>query len=465
MFGRYQIVRVLGEGGMGVVYEAIHPGLKKRFAIKTLLPSVAEAPSVRARFLREGEATARVDHPHIVDVVDVGEQDGVPFLVMEYLEGQTLAELLFASRGRLEVADALDILLPVLSAVAAGHAQGVVHRDLKPANIFLTQTPWGERFPKVLDFGVSKLLGDAQGGNVVTGTLTLLGTAAYMSPEQARNAKKVDGRSDQYSLGLILYEVLTGQRAHEGQHQLEVLHNVANGTFKAPRQVRPELPIAIEQILLRMLALEPDARYPTLLDVGRALLPHAGEKARIRYSDAFLRDARAGDDGKATRPGQPSAARPVESAATTTFREAAAELSAAASAVTRARRGRLAAMMALAGAAAGAAVGFGIIGRSSAPVAPAPQTAVPAATVPAPPVSAPPAPPAPPATEKPSTPPSVAAPIPAAPAPAAPAAATPVRHVHRKKGVHAATPAAEPAVARPAVESPKRGANNALIIK
>src|SRR5215471_1816489 len=280
IFGRYQIVRVLGEGGMGVVYEAIHPGLKKRFAVKTLLPSVAELPSVRARFMREGEATARVDHPHIVDVVDVGEQDGVPFLVMEYLEGESMAALLLASRGRLEVSDALDIMLPVLSAVAAGHAQGVVHRDLKPANIFLTQTPWGERFPKVLDFGVSKLLGDAQ-GNVVTGTLTLLGTAAYMSPEQARNAKKVDGRSDQYSLGLILYEALVGQRAHEGLHQLEVLHNVANGTFKAPRQVRPELPIAIEQILLRVLALEPDARFPSLLDVGRALLPHAGEKARI----------------------------------------------------------------------------------------------------------------------------------------------------------------------------------------
>ena len=129
MFGRYQIVRVIGEGGMGVVYEAIHPGLKKRFAVKTLLPSVAEAPSVRARFLREGEATARVDHPHIVDVVDVGEQDGVPFLVMEYLEGDTLAGFLLASRGRLEVGDALEIMLPVLSAVACrlGRFAGVAH--------------------------------------------------------------------------------------------------------------------------------------------------------------------------------------------------------------------------------------------------------------------------------------------------------------------------------------------------
>jgi len=455
MFGRYQIVKVLGEGGMGVVYEAIHPALKKRFAIKTLLPSVAELPSVRARFLREGEATARIDHPHVVDVVDVGEQDGMPFLVMEFLEGETLDALL-ATRGRLEVREALDVVLPVLSAVAAGHAEGVVHRDLKPSNIFLARTPWGDRFPKVLDFGISKLIGDTQGG-ALTGTLTVLGTAAYMSPEQTRGAREIDGRSDQYSLGLILYEALVGRRAHDGDHALEVLHNIANGVFKAPRQVRPELPIAIEKILLQMLALDPTARFRSLTDAGRALLPHAGEKARVTLSDAFQRDAKAGD---ASEPLPPTTARPAEPHAHTTFREAAAELSAVGGG--RPRRGARTAAMAVAGVAALAGIGWVVMSRTATPVSSTPkpvEPAPPAATTAAP--TQPTAPPAPqPATaERPA---AVAAPArsPSAP-PQAPATA-PARHVHRTKKT---SRGGAPAATRAPAEAPKRGANNALIIE
>src|SRR3954471_12901448 len=130
-FARYQIVRLLGEGGMGAVYEAIHPVLKKRFAIKTLLPSIAQMAEARARFLREGEAASRISHPHVVDVTDVGTEDGVPYLVMEYLDGKTLGQLL-GTRGPPEIRETIDLLLPVLSAVSAGHDHGVVHRDLKP---------------------------------------------------------------------------------------------------------------------------------------------------------------------------------------------------------------------------------------------------------------------------------------------------------------------------------------------
>jgi serine/threonine-protein kinase len=463
MFGRYQIVRVLGEGGMGVVYEAIHPVLKKRFAIKTLLPAVAELPSVRARFLREGEATARIDHPHIVDVVDVGEQDGMPFLVMEFLEGQTLAELI-AARGRLPVAEAIDLLLPVLSAVAAGHAHGVVHRDLKPANIFLARGPWGDRFPKVLDFGISKLIGDAQGGPL-TGTLTVLGTAAYMSPEQTRGAREIDGRSDQYSLGLILYEMLTGRRAHDGEHALEVLHNIASGVFKAPRLVQPDLPIALEKIMLRMMALDAAARFPSLLEAGRALLPLASEKARLTLGDAFSHATEPADARSAAPP--PTGPRAPEPPATTTFREAAAQIEDGGRA---GRRGPRLALITLGGAVVAGAVGWMLVSRMPPEVAPATKAAAAAAPA-APAASAVPAPqpprpapqPAPPASqplppiEKPAAP-------PAPPTVAASAAPMPTHHVHHKKPARVTAAAPAPA-AHDTADAPKRGANNALIIK
>jgi serine/threonine-protein kinase len=284
-FGRYQIVRLIGEGGMGAVYEAMHPVLKKRFAIKTLLPSMARTPEVRARFLREGEAASRINHPNVVDVSDVGTEGDTPYLVMEFLEGENLADLI-GKRGRLDVAEALDLLLPVVSAVVAGHDKGVVHRDLKPQNVFLARGHWGESIPKVLDFGVSKLTG-GDNSTALTGTLAILGTASYMSPEQARGARNVDGQSDQYSLGLVLYEMLTGKRAHPGENQLEVLHNIANGELIPPQRVRPDLPPALLAAVTRMLALAPADRFPSLRAAGRALLPLASSRMRVAIPDAF----------------------------------------------------------------------------------------------------------------------------------------------------------------------------------
>jgi serine/threonine protein kinase len=205
-------------------------------------------------------------------------------LVMEFLEGQTVAELL-ATRSQLEVKEAVDILLPVVSAVSVGHAQGVVHRDLKPQNVFLARGGWGAPVPKVLDFGVSKMTGGDSAA--LTGTLAVLGTAAYMSPEQARGARQVDGQSDQYALGLVFYEMLTGSRAHSGDNPLEVLHNIANGAVTPPRQLRPELPEALVAVLMRMLEMAPTARYASLRDVGHALMPFAGDDTRIAMRDAF----------------------------------------------------------------------------------------------------------------------------------------------------------------------------------
>jgi len=285
VLARYQIVRTIGEGGMGTVYEAFHPGLKKRFAIKTLLASIAQIPEARARFLREAEVAARINHPNVVRVTDVGTDGEIPYMVMEFLEGLTLGSLL-ASRGPLEIIETMDIILPVISAVAAGHAEGIVHRDLKPENIFLTQGSWGELSPKVLDFGVSKLIGDAS-SVALTGTMTVLGTAAYMSPEQARGARAVDHRSDQYSLGLIVYEMLTGTRGHPGENPFEVLHNIATRAIVPPREYRPDCPPALEEIVMCMLAPAPEQRFPSLLEVGATLLAFASDKARLTMGDAF----------------------------------------------------------------------------------------------------------------------------------------------------------------------------------
>jgi tRNA A-37 threonylcarbamoyl transferase component Bud32 len=283
-FGRYQIVRLIGEGGMGAVYEAIHPALKKRFAIKTLLPEIAQREEARIRFLREGEAASSIIHPHVVAVADVGTEDGIPYLVMELLEGQTLADLL-AQRGSLTVGESVALLLPVISAVATGHDRGVIHRDLKPPNIFLAKGPWGDQIPKVLDFGVSKLTGDDSAP--ITRTLAVLGTAAYMSPEQARGAKRIDFQSDQYALGLILYEMLTGSRAHPGDNALEILHNVASGMIRPARELKPDLPHDLDAVLTRMLAATPTDRYRSLHDAGGALLRFADDRTRMAMANAF----------------------------------------------------------------------------------------------------------------------------------------------------------------------------------
>jgi serine/threonine-protein kinase len=285
LFGKYRIVRLMGEGGMGAVYEAVHPVLKKRFAIKTLLPTVAVQRDARTRFLREAEAASRINHPNVVAVLDVGTEGDTPYLVMEFLEGETLDALL-ERRTVLPVADAVDLMLPVISAVSTAHEHGVIHRDLKPQNIFLSRGPWGEAIPKVLDFGVSKLVDDRE-AVALTGTQAMLGTVTYMSPEQARGARGVDARSDQYAIGLILYEMVTGARAHPGESALEILHHIANGVFVPPRTARPELPVAMEAVLLRCLAAQPSDRYPSLRALGQALLPHAGEKARAALADGF----------------------------------------------------------------------------------------------------------------------------------------------------------------------------------
>jgi hypothetical protein len=304
--GRYQITRLMGRGGMGSVYEGIHRDLKKRVAIKTLHPAVAATPGARARFLREGEAASRIRHPNVVDVTDVGTENGIAYLVMEFLEGEDLSSLL-GRVGALPFAESVDLMLPVFAAISVAHDEGVIHRDLKPENIFLARERHGRPEPKVLDFGISKL--SSNGGNTLalTGTGASMGTPYYIAPEQVRSAAGVDARSDQYALGAILYECVTGQRAHRGETIYEVIRSVGEGSFIPPRVHRPDIPPELEKAILRGMGLEPAQRFSSVRAFGRAILPLATSAARAKWAPAF-----AGDDGAAARAAAtlPSASQP-----------------------------------------------------------------------------------------------------------------------------------------------------------
>jgi sugar lactone lactonase YvrE len=286
VLGRYEIVGPLGRGGTGTVYEAVHRELRKQVAIKLLDEELAADQEARTRFLREGEAVARIRHPHVVDVSDVDEHEGLPFLVMECLAGEDLGALL-AREGRLEVARAVEILLPVIAGVAACHDQGVVHRDLKPQNIFLARTSDGEITPKVLDFGISKLLDPDGRSPGLTRAGAVFGSVPYLSPEQARAEPGVGAASDQYALGVILYECLTGQPPYQGGSAFDLLRRVVIGRFEPPRQLQPDLPAGLEVVVLRAMSLTPARRFASLMALGRALLPFGSRRCQVQWAATF----------------------------------------------------------------------------------------------------------------------------------------------------------------------------------
>jgi serine/threonine-protein kinase len=283
--GRYQITRLIGRGGMGCVYEAVHRDLGKRVAIKTLLPSLAAREEARGRFLREGQAASRIRHPHVVDVTDVVAEGPVSYLVMEYLEGEDLSSLI-ERQGALPLAEAADVLLPVIAAIAAAHELGVIHRDLKPENIFLARTSFGGPCPKVVDFGISKVLGEPT-AIALTATSAVFGTMYYLPPEQLGGSREADARGDQYALGTILYECVTGHRAFEGTSIYGVLKSVAEGVYPPARSWRPDLPLRLETAIDRAMRLNPAARFASVRMLGAELLPHASPAVRAVWTPVF----------------------------------------------------------------------------------------------------------------------------------------------------------------------------------
>src|SRR5580704_5720364 len=254
--GNYELVRVIGSGGMGVVYEAHHEALGRRVAIKvlhSLAPEEPKAAVAGARFLREGRAAAQVRHAHVVDVFDFGVHEGTPFLVMELVEGESLAERI-DREGALPLTAALELILPILSAVSALHTDGIVHRDLKPANILIGREPSGGESAKVADFGVSRIDGDSPG---LTESGVVVGSYPYMPPEQARACKTATEAADQYALGAILYECVTGKRPFEGDSPYDLTHAILHAPLIAPSERNAELPAALDAVLLRAMNRDP----------------------------------------------------------------------------------------------------------------------------------------------------------------------------------------------------------------
>jgi hypothetical protein len=286
--GNYKITAEIGHGGMGIVYLAEHPALGRKAAVKVLHARLAAEPSVVSRFFHEARASNAIRHPNIVEAFDYGTlPDGASYIVMEYLEGESLAARL-TNAGRLPLRLALDFAHQAAGALAAAHVKGIVHRDLKPDNLFVTpdpRAPSSEQI-KVLDFGIAKLAASVDGAfSHKTHTGAMLGTPLYMSPEQCLGVKEVDRRTDIYSLGCILYEMLCGAPpfVSEGFGALVNMH--VNQPPEPPSQHSPQITPGVERVILKMLAKNVDERYPSMDEVREALSAEIARAPTYRPGD------------------------------------------------------------------------------------------------------------------------------------------------------------------------------------
>jgi serine/threonine-protein kinase len=295
--GQYEIRRWIGAGGMGDVYEAVHKTLNRVVAIKTLQRRFLDDSNTVARFLREGQLASRIRHPNVVDVTDVGMIGGMPCLVMELLEGEALSAAIKRG-GALPVQTLVDLVLPIVAAVEAAHEVGLLHRDIKPANIFLARSH-GEVVPKIVDFGISKMLQEQASQASLTADSAFVGTPHYASPEIMQGDRSIDGRSDQYSMGVVLYECATGAKpfAAKGDNFVSLALAACAGEFPPPRAIRPDVPPEFEAVILRAMALRRKERFTSMRALGEALLPFASERVRFIWSPTFAkpsaRDAKA----------------------------------------------------------------------------------------------------------------------------------------------------------------------------
>ena len=272
---RYAVLGHLGSGGMSIVYKARHEMLKKMVAVKVLKESLATNKISLSRFHREAMAAASIGDPHIVDITDYGFTDrGDAFIVMEYLEGQSLRELL-RKEGALDTGRCVSIMRQILKGLGAAHQQGIIHRDLKSDNVFLVPQD-GHDFVKLLDFGISKVLQpiESETGEVsLTSTGVVMGTPQYIAPEQAHGIENVDHRADIYSLGVMLYEMLTGSLPFTGRAAIEILMKHIQDDPMPPSQRRPDLhiPEVLEQMTLKAMSKDPDDRFASTEEILRAL--------------------------------------------------------------------------------------------------------------------------------------------------------------------------------------------------
>jgi serine/threonine protein kinase len=284
--GKYRITSLIGRGGMGSVYEARHEVLGTVVAIKFLDPDLAENPALTARFLQEARVSATVQSPHVTRVFDVERtSDGRAYLVMELLSGESLHERL-ARTGRVPSDEAIDIALQICAGLEAAHALDIVHRDLKPENVFLTRG--GAELVKILDFGIAKLKQSPEFVQVETRPGSMMGTPAYMAPEQAFAADQVDARADVYSLGVILYEMLSGRRPVDDDEPSVIVERVMKREVTPLAELSPDLPVQLTDIVDRALDPNPDRRPQSAREVREALVAVVGPLSRAGRRAASL---------------------------------------------------------------------------------------------------------------------------------------------------------------------------------
>jgi serine/threonine protein kinase/WD40 repeat protein len=272
LLGGYRLEKQLGAGGMGAVFLAEDVKLQRKVALKVMKPEVAAKKTSRERFLREARAAARLDHIHVVPILQIGEEDGIPFIAMPFLKGEPLDERL--KRQRLAVPEVLAIGRQTADGLSAAHKHGLVHRDIKPANIWLESTEDAPLVVKILDFGLARLSGER---GQLTQTGAVMGTPAYMAPEQARGLS-IDPRADLFSLGVVLYEMATGQRPFKGNDTMAILTSLALDTPPEPIDLEPELPPMLSTLIMRLLEKNPEQRLTSArvaVEVLKTLQPEA----------------------------------------------------------------------------------------------------------------------------------------------------------------------------------------------
>jgi serine/threonine-protein kinase len=457
--GKYRVERVLGVGGMGVVVAAHHIQLDEKVALKFLLPEAVKNAEALARFEREARAAVKIKSEHVARVSDVGKLDnGAPYMVMEYLEGGDLSGLL-QKQGKLPVDQAVAFVLQAAEAIAEAHSLGIVHRDLKPSNLFCIRRRDGQSSIKVLDFGISKLTSSAGGGSAskdmgMTKTTAVVGSPVYMSPEQMQSSKGVDHRTDIWSMGIILYELLSGRVPFEADTVTELAVLICTEPVPPIGAEALALPPGLEQVVLRCLEKSRDKRHQTISDLAEALSPFAPPRARL--SIERIHGMLGPPSASASSPSLPEPA-PAPALATSVRKSGSTVAEWQSDSATRKHGGKATIGIAVAAGVAVLVGGLALMRKSPAP-APAPAAAqvpaaTPAAAASAAPVvtkvaEAPPEPSTPPPTASAATP--AASPAAAQTAPASPASAR-----------HAAPGQAHPAAATsaPAAASKSHSCN------